>query len=74
MRSKAFSASKQQINTGNSLLVKYVYTAFNAKIAWYCTHHVLKNLANYNAMLNLETKSDKHDLNNIRIDVMIISL
>ena len=32
MRSKAFSASSEQINTGDSLLLKYVNTAFNAKI------------------------------------------
>ena len=33
MRFNAFSASKEQINTGDSLLVKYVYTVFNPKIA-----------------------------------------
>ena len=33
MRSKAFSASNEQINTGDSLLLKYVNTVLNAKIA-----------------------------------------
>ena len=33
MRSKAFSASNVQINTGDSVLLKYVNTVFNAKIA-----------------------------------------
>ena len=33
MRSKAYSASNEQINTGDSLLLKYVNTVSNAKIA-----------------------------------------
>ena len=30
---KAFSASNEQINTGDSFLLKYVNTVFNAKVA-----------------------------------------
>ena len=33
MQSKAFSASKEQINTEDLVLIKYVITVFNAKIA-----------------------------------------
>ena len=56
MRSKAFSAFNEQINTGDSLLLKYVNTVLNAKIV--LLHpHVSQNLADYNAILNKETKN-----------------
>ena len=38
MQSKAFSASNEQINIDDSLLVMFVNIFFNAKIAFYCSH------------------------------------
>ena len=65
MQPKAFSAYKEQVNTGDSLLVKYFNTVFNVKITLLHSPCLTKpSRLQYNIKKG-DRKSDKQDSNNL---------